>query len=62
MVKMNLAKKCLEMSAEIADVKDDYMESCVQFGKCLKLGTHKNSINAELLRFNVSKTGMSSST
>ena len=58
---MKLVKKCLEMSAEIAEVKDDYMESYEQWGTCLKLGTHEHSITgsktAELLRLNTSKSG-----
>ena len=54
LIKMNLAKKYLEMLAEIAEKKDDdYMKFYEQFGKRLSLGMHK----AELLRFNTSKSG-----
>ena len=42
-IKKNLVKKCLEMLAEIAELKDDYMESYEQLGKSLKLGVHENS-------------------
>ena len=61
-IKMNLAKKYLEMHAEIAEKKDDdYKKFYEQFGKNLKLGIHKSSINgveiAELLMFNTSKPG-----
>eukprot|EP00972_Heterocapsa_arctica_P049550 7292152-Heterocapsa_arctica.AAC.1 len=37
-VKTNLVTKCLEMLAEIAEKKDDFMKLYKQFGKCLKLG------------------------
>ena len=54
LIKMNLAKKYLEMLAEIAEKKDDdYKKFYEQFGKRLSLGIHK----AELLRFNTSKSG-----
>ena len=60
-IKKNFAKKCLEMLAEIAELKDDYMESYEQLGKSLNLGNHENSTVrgqvAELLRFNTSKFG-----
>eukprot|EP00972_Heterocapsa_arctica_P098390 14519890-Heterocapsa_arctica.AAC.1 len=36
----NLAKKCLEALAEIAEKKKEYMEFYEQFGRCLKLGVH----------------------
>ena len=39
----NLAKKCLEMSAEIANTKDDFLASCVMLGKGLKFGIHEDS-------------------
>ena len=59
-IKMNLAKKYLEMLSEIAEKKDDYEKSYGQFGKCLKLGIHKSFIDgaevAKLLRFNTSKS------
>ena len=38
-----LAKKCLEMLAEIAELKDDYTESYEQLGKCLNLGNREDS-------------------
>ena len=61
-IKMNLAKKYLEMLAGIAEKKDDdYKKFYEQFGKRLKLGIHKSFIDgveiAELLRFNTSKSG-----
>ena len=61
-IKMNLAKKYLEMLAEIAEKKDDdYKKFYEQFGKRLSLGIHKSFIDgveiAELLRFNTSKSG-----
>ena len=41
-IKTNLAKKCLEMLAEIAEEKDDdYKKFYEQFGKRLSLGIHK---------------------
>ena len=59
-IKMNLAKKYLEMLAEIAEKKDDCEKSYGQFGTCLKLGIHKSFIDvaevAKLLRFNTSKS------
>ena len=42
-IKKKLVKKCLEMLAEIAELKDNYMESYEQFGKSLKFGIHENS-------------------
>ena len=57
-IKKNLVNKCLEMLAEIAELKDDYTESYEQLGKCLNLGNHEDSAIrtkiAELLRFNAS--------
>ena len=59
-IKMNFVKQCLEMSAEIAELNDDYMESYEQFGKCLKHETHEDSTIrakiAELLRLTTSKS------
>ena len=61
LIKMNLAKKYLEMLAEIAELNDDYKKFYEQFVKCMKLGIHENSVDgveiAELLRFNTSKPG-----
>merc|ERR1712242_73196 len=60
-IKKNLAKKCLEMFAEIAEKKDDYKKFYEQFGKCLKLGVHEDSTNrpkvADLMRYHSSKSG-----
>ena len=57
-IKKNLMKKCLEMLAEIAELKDDYTESHEQLGKCLDLGNREDSTvrvkTAELLRLNAS--------
>ena len=57
-IKKNVVKKCLEMLSEIAELKDDYMESYEQLGKCLNLRNHENSTVrgkvAELLRLNAS--------
>ena len=59
-IKMNLAKKHLEMLVEIAEKKDDFEKSYEQFGKRLKLGIHKSFIDgaevAKLLRFNTPKS------
>ena len=60
-IKKNLVKKCLEMFAEIAEKTDDYKKFYEQFGKCIKLGVHKDSADrvkvAELLRYQTSKSG-----
>ena len=60
-IKKNLVKKCLEMFAEIAEKTDDYKKFYEQFGKCIKLGVHKDSADrvkvAELLRYRTSKSG-----
>ena len=61
-IKMNLAKKYLEMFAEIAKRKDDnYKKFYEQFGERLKLGIHKSSNDgveiSELLRFITCKPG-----
>ena len=54
----NLVKKCLEMLAEIAELKDDDTESYEQFGKGVNSGNHEDSTVrgkiAELLRFDAS--------
>ena len=58
-IKMDLVKKCLEMSAETAE-KNDYIESYEQSGKCLKLENHDDSTIraqiAELLELNTFKS------
>ena len=58
-IKMDLVKKCREMSAETAE-KNDYIESYGQSGKCLKLENHDDSTIraqiAELLELNTSKS------
>jgi molecular chaperone HtpG len=50
-IKKNLVKKCLEMFAEIAEKKDDYIKF---------YGVHEDSTNcvkvAELLRYQTSKS------
>ena len=60
-IKMNLAKKYLEMLAEITELNDDYKKFYEQFGKRLKLGIHKSFIDgveiAGLLRSNTPKPG-----
>jgi len=60
-IKKNLVKKCLEMFAELAEKKDDYLKFYEQYGKNLKLGVHEDSTNrkkiAELLRYQTSKSG-----
>ena len=59
-IKMDLGKKCLEMSAETAEKNDDHIESHEQSGKCLKLENHDDSTIrakiAELLELNTSKS------
>ena len=60
--KMNLAKKYLEILAEIAEKKDDdYKKFYEQFGKRFKLGIHESSLDgveiAKSSRFNTSKPG-----
>ena len=56
----NWVVKCLEMFAEIAEKKDDYMKFWVQFGMCINLGVHVNSTNrtmiAELLHLDSSRS------
>ena len=60
-IKMNLAKKYLEMLAKITELNDDYKKFYEQFGKRLKLGIQKNFIDgakiAGLLRLNTHKPG-----
>ena len=60
-IKKHLAKKCLEMLAEIAEKKGDDKKCHEQFGKWLKLGVHEDSTFrtkvAELIRFCTSKSG-----
>jgi len=57
-IKKRLVKKCLEMFAEMAEMKGDYKKFAEHFGKCLKLSVHRGSTNqinvAELLRFHTS--------
>ena len=61
LIMKNWVVKCLEMFAEIAEKKDDYMKFWVQFGMCINLGVHVNSTSstqiAELLRLHSSKSG-----
>jgi len=60
-IKKNLVKKCLELFAEIAENKEDYLKFYEQFGKNLKLGIHEDSTNrnkiADLLRYQTTKSG-----
>ena len=42
---INLVKKYLEMFTVIAEKKDDYKKFYKQYGKCLKLGIHDDSID-----------------
>merc|ERR1711964_948063 len=60
-IKKNLIKKCLEMFAEIAENKEDYIKFYEQFAKNLKLGVHEDSASrdkvVELLRFQSTKSG-----
>ena len=53
--------KCLEMLAEIAELRDAYKEFHEQLVKCMKLGIDEDSTvgvkTAEVLRFNTSKSG-----
>ena len=57
-IKKNLVKKCFEMLAEIAELKDDCTESYEEFNKCFNAGNHEDSTVgakiAELLRLNAS--------
>ena len=57
----NSVKKCLEMSVEIAEMKDDHKKFYKQFDRCMKLGILEGCTNrieiAELLRSNTSKFG-----
>ena len=42
-IKRDLVKKCLEISAETAEKTDDYIEFYAQSGKCLKRENHEQS-------------------
>ena len=41
LVQLSFVKKCLEISAEIAEKKDDYHQIFELFGKCIMLGFHE---------------------
>jgi len=60
-IKKNLVKKCLEMFAELAEKKDDYIKFYEQYGKNIKLGVYEDSTNrkklADLVRYHTSKSG-----
>jgi len=60
MLKKNLVKQCLEMLADIAETKDDYKQFYEQFGKCLKLGVHEDTIYrttvVKLMRYHTLKS------
>ena len=64
LIKKNLAKKCLELFAEIAVKKDDYNKIYEQFSKCIKRGVHEDSSNrvkfAELLHYQTSTSSCTS--
>ena len=61
LVQTNVARKCFEMSADIASKKDGFGKSYKPFSRCLKLGGHENSTNrtrvAESLCWHTSKPG-----
>ena len=61
LLQKNLAKKCLEMTVEIAEDTDDHKKFYEQFGKSLQLGFDEDSTCgssiAQLLRFNTWKRG-----
>ena len=60
-IKMNLAKKYLEMLAEVTELNDDCKKFYEQFGKRLKLGIHRGFIDgaeiAGLLRLDTPERG-----
>ena len=43
LVQLFFVKKCLDISAEIAEKKDDYHQIFELFGKCIMLGFHEVS-------------------
>lgn len=48
---LNISRECLEMIAEIADLKDAYKAFYEQFGKCPRPGIQVEAKTAELLRY-----------
>ena len=43
LVQFSFEEQCLEISAEIAEKKDDYHQIFELFGKCIMLGFHEDS-------------------
>merc|ERR1719420_51938 len=60
-IKKNIAKKCLELFAEIAENAEDYKKFYEQFAKNLKLGIHEDTANrtkiSDFLRYYTSTSG-----
>lgn len=50
-IKKNLVKKCLELFAEMAENKTDYLKFYNNFSKNLKLGIHEDAANRQKVRY-----------